>query len=65
MSGKAAQLLQEFEALPEEEKQVVMFEFLRRAEPFDSGPLDDRETARAADDLFRMLDAEENESSAR
>ena len=65
MSSRAAQLLQEFEALPDEEKQVVMFEFLRRAGPYDSGPLDDRETAQAADDLFRTLDAEENESGTR
>jgi hypothetical protein len=27
--------------------------------PFDSGPLDDEETARAADAIFSMLDAEE------
>ena len=51
--------------LPEEEKQAVMFEFLRRAAPYDSGPADDREAAQATDYLFRMLDAEENESSAR
>ena len=65
MSSKATPLLQEFEALPEEEKQVVMFELLRRAAPYDSGPIDDRETAQAADDLFLMLDAEEHESSTR
>ncbi|MGA2114442.1 MAG: hypothetical protein ABSH56_06785 [Bryobacteraceae bacterium] len=51
--------------MPEEEKQAVMFEFLRRAAPYDSGPADDREAAQATDYLFRMLDAEENESSAR
>jgi hypothetical protein len=27
--------------------------------PFDSGPLEDEETAKAADDILRMLDAEE------
>ena len=65
MSSKATQLLQEFETWPEEEKQVGTLEFMRWAAPYDSGPIDDRETAQAADDLFRMLDAEENESSAR
>ena len=62
MSSKAAQLLQEFEALPEEEKQVVMFEFLRRAVPYDSGPIDDGETARSADDLFRASRDSESEN---
>lgn len=35
-------------------------ELLRRAVPFDSGPLDDVETALAADQLFGGLEAEEN-----
>ena len=33
--------------------------------PFDSGPLDDQETADAADRLFAMLDAEENDARSR
>ncbi|MDP2996531.1 MAG: hypothetical protein Q8N47_03520 [Bryobacterales bacterium] len=40
-------------------------EFLRQPVPFDSGPLDDEETARAADEMFALLDAEENEAKTR
>lgn len=65
MSRQTAQLLDEFEALPEEEKRIFTAEFLRRAIPFDSGPLDDQETARAADELFALLDTEENDASTR
>ena len=65
MSRQTAQLLDEFEALPEEEKRIFTAEFLRRAIPLDSGPLDDRETARAADELFALLDTEENDAGTR
>jgi hypothetical protein len=65
MSGETSQLLEAFEALPEEEKRIFTAEFLRRAIPFDSGPLDDDETAHAADQLFGLPDAEENDTSSR
>jgi hypothetical protein len=52
MNSQTAQLLETFEALPEAEK----VEFLRRAVPFDSGPLDDAETADAADQLLASLE---------
>jgi len=65
MSGQTAQLLEAFEALPEEEKRTFTAEFLRRAIRFDSGPLDDEETAQAGDDLFALLAAEENDTSSR
>ena len=51
----AHELLEAFEALPEDEKRVFTVEFLRRAVPFDSGPFDDLETADAADDLLANL----------
>jgi hypothetical protein len=51
--------------LPESEKRVFTVEFLRRATPFDSGPLDDAETADAADQLMAVLDAEENDPGSR
>jgi hypothetical protein len=35
------------------------------AVPFDSGPLEDEETVHAADSLFVLLDAEENDAAAR
>jgi hypothetical protein len=65
MSRQTAQLLDAFESLPEEEKRVFTAEFLRRAMPFDSGPLDDQETAHAADELFALLDTEANDTRSR
>ena len=56
MSSQTAQLLEAFEALPADEKRVFTVEFLRRAGPFDSGPLDDSETADAADQLLAGLE---------
>ncbi len=65
MSKQTAQLLEAFEALPEDEKRVFTVLFLRRAVPFDSGPLDDEETAAAADELFACLVAEEKDARSR
>jgi hypothetical protein len=65
MSRQTAQLLDAFEALPEEEKRIFTAEVLRRAVPFDSGPLDDQETAHAADGLLALLDTEENDTGPR
>jgi len=65
MNRQTAELLDAFEALPEEEKRVFTAEFLKRVIPYDSGPLDDEETAAAADQLFAALDAEGNDTSAR
>ena len=56
MNSQTAQLLEAFEALPEAEKRVFTVEFLRRVVPFDSGPLDDLETADAADQLLASLE---------
>ena len=65
MSDRTAQLPDSFEALPQNEKRAFTAEFFRRVVPFDSGPLDDEETAHAADQLFALLDAEENEAGTR
>ena len=65
MSKQTAELLEAFDALPEEEKRVFTVEFLRRAVPIDSGPLDDEETASAADQLFGDLTTEENDAAPR
>jgi hypothetical protein len=65
MSRQTAQLLEAFEALPEEEKRAFTVAFLRRAVPFDSGPLDDAETTAAADQLFASLEAEEHDAASR
>jgi hypothetical protein len=65
MSGATARLLNDFDALPEEERRIFALEVLRRSVPFDSGPLDDQETARSADELLALLDAEENDARSR
>ena len=65
MSTQTSQLLEAFEALPAEEKRIFTAQFLRRVVPFDSGPLDDEETGRAADELFALLDAEDDDSGTR
>ena len=65
MSRQTAQLLEAFEALPEEEKRTFTAEFLRRAIPFDSGALADEETAHAADEVLTLLDIEEDDTSSR
>jgi hypothetical protein len=54
MSKQTAELLEAFEALPKDEKRIFRVELLRRAAPFDSGPLDDGETVLAADQLFSL-----------
>jgi hypothetical protein len=56
MGKQTSQLLEDFEALPEEEKRVFTVEFFRRAVPFDSGQLDDSEIADAADQLLATLE---------
>ena len=65
MSRQTSQILDAFDALTEEDKKVFTAEFMRRAIPYDSGPLDDEETAHAADQLFAMLEAEENDAHSR
>ena len=65
MSRHTSELLEAFDALPADEKRVFTAEFLRRAIPFDSGPLEDEETTRAADDMFRLLDVEKNGTARR
>ena len=65
MSRQTTELLEAFDALPPEEKRVFTAEIFRRAIPFDSGPLDDAETAQAADELFALLDQEDDDAAAR
>jgi hypothetical protein len=44
---------------------MLTAEFLHRAAAFNSGLLDDAETALAADQFLRDLEAEEDESESR
>ena len=64
MSVVAEKLIAEFESLPVEDKQAVAKEILRHLPPYDSGPLDDQEVARAGDRMAAMLDEEEEESDS-
>jgi len=59
MSQQTLALLDKFEALSEDEKRAFTAEFLKRAIPFDSGPLDDEEIAHTSDQLSAWLDSEE------
>jgi hypothetical protein len=59
MSGQAAQLLDAFEALEDDDKRSFTAAFLKRVIPFDSGDLDDSELGHAADSVMTLLDAED------
>ena len=65
MSNRTAQLLEAFEALPDDEKRSFAGEILRRSLPFDSGPLEDEEVAKAAGVLSQSLENEEDAASSR
>jgi hypothetical protein len=65
MSTQMNELLDAYEALAPPEKRAFTAEFLKRVIPFDSGPLDDEETAHATDQILAALEAEENDTSAR
>jgi len=62
----AAELLEEFEALPAADKQAFVVEILRRTRdfPLDSEPLSDEEIGEAGKSLFALLDQEENPASS-
>jgi hypothetical protein len=65
VSSAAKDLLVRFELLPEKEKVAIAHEIWRRTAPIDSGPLDNAETAAAADGIFAMLDKEEADAFPR
>ena len=65
MSPDTHALLDAFEALPVDAKRAFTHEVLRRALPFDSGPLTDDEIGAASDALFEVLDQEDASTGAR
>ena len=65
MSSQSSQLLEAFDAMPTEEKRAFTAEFFRRVIPFDSGALDDEETAHAADTMLAALDSDEDDAAPR
>lgn len=60
MSEIASQLLATFETLPATEQHEIVTQLLRRTSAFPSTPLSDEDLTSVADDLFQMLDAEED-----
>lgn len=60
MGEQAIQLLQDFEALPNADKQSFLVEILRRTRefPLDSGALTDQEIGEAGRSLSAFLDQE-------
>lgn len=60
MSEIASQILATFETLPATEQHEIVTQLLRRTSAFPSTPLSDDELTAVADELFQMLDAEEN-----
>jgi hypothetical protein len=65
MSAATAQLVAAFETLPAEEQQAFVKEIFRRLPPYDAGPLEDAEVARAGDELAALLEREEHDPQAR
>lgn len=65
MTQKTKMLLEAFELLPPEEKQVFVQEILRRSLPFDSGPISDEEIAAASSRLIDFLDADDGSVQGR
>ena len=61
MAEAARQLIETFEALPDDEKQVVTVEILRRTELEDRPPPDEAELVLAADQVFLDLDYREEQ----
>jgi hypothetical protein len=61
MSKQTVQLLEAFEALPEDERRIFTAEYCRRA----SGRWDDDDTPNPVDRLFARLDAEKDEAGSR
>jgi hypothetical protein len=67
MGKQAIEILDAFEALTPEDKQVVAVEVLRRTRdlPFDSGPLTDEEIGETGRAMLALLDRDEDETRSR
>jgi hypothetical protein len=59
MTAAGRQLLDSFDALPEQDKHQVAMEIMRRAAVVGEGDLPESALTEAADELFRGLDEEE------
>jgi len=62
MTADAKHVIEEFESLPDAEKQRVLVELLRIANDIDYGELTDDDLRTVAAETFALYDAEENET---
>ena len=65
MSTETAQLLQQFDKLPLQERKELTDAILRRAAQFDYEAPSDEELTAAAAQVFTMLDREEDDAASR
>ena len=63
MSTSAQNLIESFDRLPDDEKQKVASEILRRTINFDMPALSDEELVLSAEELFLELDRREAEDA--
>lgn len=61
MTNAARQLIETFDALPDDEKRVVTVEILRRTTVEGHPPFDETELVLAADQIFLDLDRREEQ----
>jgi len=59
MTAAAEHVVEDFEALPETEKRQALAKILQIASQMDYGPITDEELTASADEIFVMLDREE------
>jgi predicted HAD superfamily phosphohydrolase len=62
MTAAAAHIIEDFEALPEQEKREVLAKLLQIASHLDYGPISEEELLTSADELFVAFDREEQPS---
>jgi hypothetical protein len=59
MTAAAEHIIEGFEALPDPERRQVLAKILQIASQMDYGPITDEELLASADEIFVMLDREE------
>jgi hypothetical protein len=59
MTAAAEHIIEGFEALPDPDRRQVLAKILQIASQMDYGPITDEELLASADEIFVMLDREE------
>lgn len=65
MTKAVQQILESFDALPEQERHLLIAEILRRSSPAGSGDVPESALVEIAEDLFRSMDTEEGNHANR